>query len=146
MAVAPLDEGFDPAMTTRERVAFQTKETSCQSCHGLINPLGFGLEHYDAVGRFRAEEKDRPIDATGEYPAESGEAVRFDDARALAESLAASGEVHRSFVEQLFHYLVKQPTAAYGADELERLTAEFARQGCNIRTLMVEIMKSTALH
>ena len=57
------DEGFDPGMTTRQRVAVQTKPANCQICHGMINPLGFSLEHYDAVGRYRAKEKDKPVDA-----------------------------------------------------------------------------------
>ena len=41
-------------LTTRERVLLQTKAEACQSCHGMINPLGFTLENFDAVGRFRA--------------------------------------------------------------------------------------------
>ena len=55
-AVAPLDEGLNPDMTTRERVAFQTSPAACATCHTLINPLGFSLEQYDAVGRLRKEE------------------------------------------------------------------------------------------
>ena len=41
IAVAPEDEGANPNLTTRERVALQTKSEVCQNCHGLINPLGF---------------------------------------------------------------------------------------------------------
>ena len=41
-----------PDLTTRQRVTLQTKPESCQSCHGMINPLGFTLEHFDAVGRY----------------------------------------------------------------------------------------------
>ena len=132
-------------MTTRERVALQTKEPLCQTCHYMINPLGFSLEHYDAVGRFRAEEKKRPIDAAGSYKTISGEVVHFDGARQLAEFLADSGEAHSCFVEQLFHNLVKQPVSAYGPRQLENLEAAFAAGDFSIQKLMVEIMKSTAL-
>ncbi len=145
IAVAPLDEGVDPTMTTRERVALQTKEPTCMNCHGMINPLGFSLEHYDAVGRFRSEEKEKPIDASGFYKTISGEVVHFDGARELAEFLAGSDEAHSCFVEQLFHNLVKQPVNAYGPRQLENLEAAFAAADFSIQKLMVEIMKSTVL-
>ena len=38
----------------------------------MINPLGFALEHFDAIGRYRDEEKGKPIDATGSYESRSG--------------------------------------------------------------------------
>ena len=52
-AVAPLPAELHADLTTRERVALQTKPEACQSCHAMINPLGFTLENFDAVGRFR---------------------------------------------------------------------------------------------
>ena len=112
-AVAPLAPDLHPDLTTRQRVTLQTKPESCQSCHGMINPLGFTLEHFDAVGRYRNEEKGRPIDATGSYETRAGEMVKFDGVRDLAAFLAGSEETHTAFVQQLFHYLVKQPVRAY---------------------------------
>ncbi|MGH7127383.1 MAG: DUF1592 domain-containing protein, partial [Planctomycetaceae bacterium] len=93
-AVTPLAPDLHPDLTTRERVSLQTDSVSCRKCHGLINPLGFSLEHFDAVGRYREQEKDRPIDAAGFYVTQSGEAARFTGARELAEFLAGSEEVH----------------------------------------------------
>ena len=60
-AVAPLAADLHPDLTTRQRVELQTKPESCQSCHGMINHLGFALEHYDAIGRYRDREKNRPV-------------------------------------------------------------------------------------
>lgn len=145
IAVAPQDEGAHPHLTTRERVALQTNAESCQNCHALINPLGFTLENYDAVGRFRAVERDRPIDASGYYRTLRGEEIKFQGARELAEFLAHSDEVHRSFTEQLFHQFVKQPVSAYGDDRLETLTTVFAAVEFNIQKLLVEMMKVSAL-
>jgi hypothetical protein len=112
----------------------------------MINPLGFAFEHFDAVGRFREEEKGRPIDATGTYLTRAGDVVKFADVRELAEYLAASGETHEAFIEQLFHYLVKQPVLAYGPETLPDLRRRFSEQEFSIRKLMVEIMVATALH
>ena len=145
IAVAPEDEGANPNLTTRERVSLQTKAEACQNCHGLINPLGFTLENYDAVGRFRAVERDKPIDATGSYRTLTGEEVEFHGARELAEFLAGSDEVHRSFVEQLFHQIVKQPVSAYGDERLEALKTAFVASEFNIQKLLIEILKASAL-
>jgi hypothetical protein len=111
----------------------------------MINPLGFTLEHFDAVGRYRKEEKGRPIDAIGMYETRSGEQVKFEGARALATFLAGSEEAHTAFVQQLFHYLVKQPIRAFGPRELPELRRFFATHDFNIRKLMVEIMATSAL-
>ncbi|MFZ5831994.1 MAG: DUF1592 domain-containing protein [Planctomycetota bacterium] len=145
IAVTPADEGTNPQWTTRQRVAQQTSPPACQTCHEMINPLGFALEHFDAAGRFREEEKQKPIDASGHYHTLSGETANFVGGRALAEFLATSEEVHRAFVEQVFHHLVKQPTAAYGPDTLENLRVKFTASGCNVQKLLVEIVRTTAL-
>ncbi len=145
VAVAPIAADLHPDLTTRQRVELQTKPETCQSCHRMINHLGFALEHYDAIGRYRDTEKNRPIDATGSYETRSGERVRFDGAAQLASFLAQSQETHNAFVQQVFHYLVKQPIRAFGRTELTDLRGAFADRGYNIRELMVEIMTSSAL-
>ena len=64
-AFTPLAEDLHPKLTTRERVALQTKPMACVSCHSIINPLGFTLENFDAVGRYRLKENDKQVDASG---------------------------------------------------------------------------------
>jgi cytochrome c553 len=144
-AIAPLAPTLHPNLTTRERVTTQTKLEACQSCHGMINPLGFTLEHFDAVGRYRNEEKGRPIDAAGFYETRSGELVNFDGVREIAAFLADSEEAHIAFIQQLFHHLVKQPIRAFGYHELTDLMRFFATHDFNIRKLMVEVMATSAL-
>ncbi len=144
-AVAPLAPDLHPDLTTRQRVAIQTQPESCRSCHGMINPLGFTLEHFDALGRYRKEEKGKLIDATGSYETRSGEALKFGGVHDLAAFLTTSAEAHSAFVQQLFHYLVKQPIGAFGRQELPELRRFFEAHDFNIRKLTVEIMASTAL-
>jgi Protein of unknown function (DUF1592)/Protein of unknown function (DUF1588)/Protein of unknown function (DUF1585) len=144
-AVAPLAPDLHPNLTTRERVTLQTKPESCVSCHGLINPLGFTLEHFDAIGRYRSEENGRPVDASGCYETRKGEIVRFGGVKDLATFLANSDETHTAFVQQLFHYLVKQPIRAYDPRTLPELKRFFAANDFNLRKLMVEIMATSAL-
>jgi hypothetical protein len=143
-AVAPLAADLHPGLTTRQRVELQTQPESCQSCHTMINHLGFALEHYDAVGRYRGGEKGRPIDATGWYETRAGDRVAFDGVGELAAFLAASEETHSAFVQQLFHYLVKQPIRAFGRPVLPNLRRSFAANNFDLRKLMVEIMTTSA--
>lgn len=143
-AVAPLAPDLHAGLTTRERVALQTSPSSCMSCHGMINPLGFGLERFDAVGRYRGEEKGRPVDSTGTYEAPSGESVSFAGARELAVVLAGSDEAHEAFVEQIFHHMVQQPIRAFGPGFATDLGRVFAENGYSIRKLMVESVAASA--
>ena len=143
-AVAPLAPHLRPDLTTRERVALQTKPESCQSCHAMINPLGFTLEHFDAVGRFRKEENGKPVNASGTYRRRNGELVKFDGVNDLAKFLADSPETHSAFVEQLFHFLVKQPIRAFGPNTRDNLRASFVKDNFSIHRLMVEIVATAA--
>jgi hypothetical protein len=144
-AVSPLAPDLHASLTTRERVALQTKPEACQSCHAMVNPLGFTLEHFDAVGRFRKEEQGKPIDASGIYRTRKGETVKFEGVRDLAKFLADTDETHAAFVEQLFHHLVKQPVRAFGSQKLADLRQSFADNQYHIRKLAVEIIASSAV-
>lgn len=144
MAIEFMDGRFDPSLTMREKVAELTRPAACQTCHSVINPLGFSLENYDAVGRYRTIDNKKPVDATGEYTTADGKTVRLTGARDVAEYAAENAEAHRGFIQQLFHHLVKQPAAAYGPDTLEQLRRSFAASEFNIQTLVVEIVKTSA--
>lgn len=143
-AVAPLPADLHPDLTTRERVVLQTQPASCMTCHGIINPLGFTLEQFDAIGRYRELDRQKPVDSTGHYSARDGRMVKFEGARKLAEFLADSDETQLAFTEQLLHDLVQQSASAYGAESLNQLREKFAAGNFNIRKLAVEIMVATA--
>jgi hypothetical protein len=144
-AVAPLAPKLRPDLTTRDRVMLQTSQESCQSCHSLINPLGFTLEHFDALGRFRTEESGKLIKASGTYRTRQGDTIEFQGARDLAKFLADTSETHAAFVQQLFHYIVKQPIRAYGSDAKEKLRQSFERENFSIRRLLVDIIATSSL-
>jgi len=144
-AIAPLAPDTHPDLTSRERVTLQTEAVACQSCHTMINPLGFALEEFDAIGRYRTEErrgdKVRPIDATGSYQPREGPEATFRGGRELAAYLVESPDAREAFVQQLFHALVRQPIRAWGPETLPRLTRAFGDSGCDIRRLVVDIMR-----
>ncbi|MFM8725383.1 MAG: DUF1588 domain-containing protein, partial [Planctomycetaceae bacterium] len=145
VAVAPTAPELSPELTTRERVTVQTSPELCAGCHRMINSAGFALENFDAVGRFRDHERERMIDAGGQYEQRNGELVRFSGARELAAFLARSEETRRSFVRQLFHHQVQQPILAYGPDTIQRLSDLLQQGQFNIRRLQVEIAVISAM-
>jgi hypothetical protein len=140
------DADFSPNLTMREKVAELTRPAACQSCHSVINPLGFSLEQYDAVGRFRAKEGDRLIDVVSDFTTDDGSVVKLKGARDVAEFAAGSRHAQNAFIEQLFHQLVKQPVLAYGSNALNQLRQSFVASEYNVQKLMVEIATLSALH
>ena len=148
-SVAPLVPEQHPDLTTRERVALQTSAVACQTCHTMINPLGFALEDFDPVGRYRQTETngaiEKPIDALGSYLPREGPEATFRGTRELAAYIATSRDAQEAFVQNLFHALVKQPARAWGPDTLETLRQQFAANNCDIRRQLVDIMTVAAL-
>jgi mono/diheme cytochrome c family protein len=144
-AIVPLAPDTHPDLTTRERVALQTEAVACQTCHTMINPLGFALEEFDAVGRYRAEQRvgsmNKPIDSSGSYLPREGPEATFRGARELAAYVAGSPDAREAFVQHMFHALVRHPVRAWGPETLPRLAKSFTESGCDIRRLAVDIMK-----
>ncbi len=143
-AIAPILEDLHPDLTTRERVALQTKSQVCQGCHVMINSLGFTLESFDAIGRWRKAEKGKLINDTGLYTTRDGEERRIQGAPELGAFLVDSPESRQAFVQQMFHFLVKQPIRAYGADVPGELGRSFLQNDQQIRMLMLEIATTVA--
>ncbi|WP_367872029.1 DUF1592 domain-containing protein [Luteolibacter sp. Populi] len=145
-AIAFEDHKFDPKMSMREKVAEMTRNANCMTCHETINPLGFSLENFDAVGRFRTTEKDRPIDPVVDYLTQDGELLKLHGPRDLATHAVNSESARRGFIRLLLQYELKQNPAAYGLDTLVKLDTVFNASGQNVRQLLVEMNRLAALH
>ena len=139
MAIAFEDAKFDAHLTMREKITEMTKNASCMGCHGTINPLGFSLENYDAIGRWRTKENDKPINPVSDFATDEGETIRLTGARDLVKFAAENAGGHRAFIHHLFHHTVKQAVGVYGPDTLEDLRQSFAASGFNVRKLLAEI-------
>jgi hypothetical protein len=145
-AIQFMDGRFDPKLTMREKVTELTSATACMGCHVIINPLGFSLEHFDAVGRYRTEDNKKPVDASSDFPTVDGDTIRITGARDVAQFAVTSPEAHRGFVRQLFQHMIKQPVQAYGPDRVERLRTSFEKSDFNIQKLVAEIVTVAATH
>lgn len=135
------DAKFDPSLTMREKVTSLTQNGNCAGCHALINPLGFTLENFDTLGRWRTVDNHKPVDPVVQYAAEEGGTVEFRGPRDVAQHAASSPFAHDAFVRHLFHHLVKQPPAAFGPATLPALRKSFEEGGFSIRHLLAEIAR-----
>jgi hypothetical protein len=138
-AVVFEDSHFNPKLTMREKISELTRSGACMSCHSMINPLGFSLENFDAVGRWRTKDNNKPVDAVSEFTTHEGKLVRLTGPRDIVNYLAANPSGHRAFIRHLFHHLVKQEPTAYGAKVLDDLQQNFAANNCHIQKLLIDI-------
>lgn len=136
--VAPV---LDPRATTRERFARHRRDPACSSCHELMDPIGLGFEHYDAVGRYRAQEAGRAVDASGHLVGTDVDGP-FVGVEELAGKLARSAEVRACFVRQWFRYALGRGEDAADACTLERLAQRFDASDGSIEELLVALVKS----
>lgn len=139
IAVAFKDDEFAPDLTMREKITQLTQDAACVSCHSVINPLGFALENYDAIGRYRLQDNHKPIDSVSLYMAEDGTTVQVKNARDIAQYAVGTPAASQAFVRQLFRYVTKQTPLAYGLDTTERLSQDFVADEYNIQDLIVRI-------
>jgi hypothetical protein len=129
----------------REKITELTRNNSCMSCHGTINPLGFSLENFDAIGRWRSKDNNKPVNAISEFSDEQGKTVRLTGPRDIVNYVADNPSGHRAFIRHLFNHTVKQQIPAYGPQVMEKLQRSFVESGCHIQKLLVEIALVAAL-
>jgi hypothetical protein len=145
MAIAFMDDKFDPSFTMREKVTELTAKPACMSCHVTINPLGFSFERFDAVGRVRATDNQKPVDAVSDYTTSDGNVIKLTGARDVAKHAAESAAGQLGFVRNLFQSLVKQPPTAYSPELLGQLADRFRADNFHVRNLAVEVAVVAAL-
>ncbi len=105
-----------------------------------MDPIGFSLEHYDAIGRWRELDQGLPIDASGVLP--GGQAI--DGAGELASALKADPRFERCATHKLYTYALGGVPKAYDATRLADLTSGFARGVHRTRDLIIDIVHSDA--
>jgi mono/diheme cytochrome c family protein len=122
--------------TFREQLAQHASRPACAGCHAKIDPLGFGLENFDAVGRFRKSGKD--IDATGKLP--GGEA--FDGPKELRQVLLKRKDrFAENLTEKLLSYALGRELQAPDAAAVRGVTGEL-KDGYKFSTLVLGVVRS----
>lgn len=138
---ADVDTSIPPplpgAATLRDRVARHLEDPTCAGCHRLMDPLGLGLENFDALGRFRTTDNDQIIDASGSI---SG--VDFEDPLELGATIAASEEYPLCLSRTMYRYATGHLERPSEAATLRVINDAFEASGYRVRELMRVIATS----
>lgn len=133
----------DPGLSTRERYGLHRSSDLCAGCHQFMDPLGFGFENYDPVGRWREHEGGLPIDASGEIVG-TDVAGPFVGPRELAERLAQSETVANCYVEQWFAYGYGRVTTPEDMCSRDQLRQAFRAGDQRITDLILALTETDA--
>ncbi|WP_233216272.1 DUF1592 domain-containing protein [Blastopirellula marina] len=95
------EHGEGKATTLRERLELHRQKAECASCHNRMDPLGFGLENFDGIGRWRESDNGQPIDSAGKLP--SGDTFSGPEELKVI-LLKRSGEFQKHFVRKLLGF------------------------------------------
>lgn len=122
-----------PGLTNREVYTQLTSSKDCVGCHSLINPVGFAFEHYDTMGRFRAEDQGKPVDASGSF-----DVMSYDGAIEFMQDLGDNASVQQCFARKWLVYGLGG--AQLLPDMLTETADAFAAAEFNLRELQVAIV------
>jgi hypothetical protein len=143
-------------LTRRQRMTEHEANQLCASCHRLIDPIGFGLESFDALGRFRQHETILIEGATGNRKDEkkidlnldtSGEVAglpnsSFSDAKQLGALLAQSQVCQECIIRQIFRYAFGRMETSADEDTIHQLFAVFRDSGFHFRDVLAALVKA----
>jgi hypothetical protein len=131
---------LDPDVTTRERFEQHRADPACAGCHNLIDPLGFGFEHYDGVGAYRTLDVGKPVDASGEVVGTIDINGEFDGAVELAHLLASSEQVRSCVAQQWFSFGLGRQPAEGDSCSFDTVSEVFAESDYDIRELLLALV------
>ena len=123
-------------VTRREKLDGSVSSPSCQACHGVIDPPGDSLEHFDAVGNYRDLDAGQAVDSAATIAEPK---FSFDDFEALAPQLAESCAVSQCFTQQLLADSNSE-NLAFTAEETNHVANVFANANFSIRELIKAVV------
>ncbi|MDQ6701367.1 MAG: DUF1592 domain-containing protein [Acidobacteriota bacterium] len=132
--------GLGKTLPMRERMAQHRANPACSGCHQLMDPVGFSLENYDAVGRWRTLEEARPIDVSGALP----DGTKFEGVSGLERALLSHPEVFAgTFSEKLLTYALGRGVEYYDAPAIRAVVREARANDFRFSSIIAGIVSST---
>ena len=133
------DDSIVEGLTFRQRLDKHRGKPRCASCHSRMDPIGFGLENFDAIGRWRSEISGKPVDASGVLT----DGAKFSGPIELKEHiLAGKQEFVRNLTEKMLGYALGRGIEEYDRPSIRIISDAVAKDGYRSGTLIREIVKS----
>ena len=134
------DNTVSASLSVRERLAEHRANAACASCHNLMDPVGFALENFDAVGRWRTLEEGKPVDAAGGLP----DGSKFDGVAGLEQALLQRPELFvGTLTEKLLTFALGRGVEYYDAPAIRKIVREARANDYRFSSLIVGIANST---
>jgi hypothetical protein len=131
-----------PGQTTRERFEAHGMVACASACHqGIVDPLGYAFENYDATGAWRDTENGKPINARATAPID-GQPREFKDAIELMNILARSSQVRDCMTSQWVRYLLGRHDLPDESPSVKVLSQHFRASGDDLRELVVALVRT----
>lgn len=139
-AVPPLEEATgDGSKSLRMQMEEHRANPACASCHARMDPLGFGLENFDAIGKWRNQDGAVAIDASGTLPGNR----EFKGPIGLKQQLLADRDAYtRGLTEKMLTYALGRGLARSDKPVVNRIATRVAQRGYQFHTLIEEIVFS----
>ncbi len=134
---------IDPLSTARQQLETKTSVEPCKSCHAVINPPGFSLDHFDELGRWRDDEHGLPIDPSGVLVGTDASGPFANHTELLAR-LAASEEARTCMVTHWFRYAFGRDSTEADGCTVDQVNAVFAESDGNLRELLIALTQTDA--
>jgi hypothetical protein len=140
--VPPLQEsGVGTAVSLRERLEQHRANALCASCHQRMDPIGFGLENYDAVGAWRSHDGKIPIDSSGTLP----DGHTFTGPRELENLLTAEPDAFvRNLATRMLTYALGRGLRREDNASLDLIVKNLADNSYRFSTLVKGVINSPA--
>jgi hypothetical protein len=131
--------------TNRERVDAVTASAACAGCHSIMNPPGYVLENYDAIGRWQTVEADTgaTIDPVADVTIDGG-AVHVKSSAELMQALAASEDVRKAYAKQWVNYAFQRSGDPNDQCTVESLANKLTQSGYRILDLIADLTQADA--
>lgn len=139
--VPPLKEKseIDHPLSVRERLEQHRQNPACASCHVRMDPLGFALENFDAIGKWRTAEDGVPVDSSAVLP----DGTKFEGVAGLRKLLLSHPEQFAgTFTEKLLTYALGREVEYYDLPAVRRITREAATSNYRWSAIILGIVKS----
>jgi hypothetical protein len=133
-----------PGVSTRERLAQHEADLACRGCHTLMDPIGFGFENYDAVGRYRATDGGAAIDASGQITGTAEIDGPFRGAVELGQKLAGSALVKECVTRQWFRFMLQRFEQEADSCSMLDISSAFLAEGASLNALPRALVESDA--
>jgi mono/diheme cytochrome c family protein len=133
------DNTVSASLTVRQRLEQHRANETCARCHNLIDPVGFALENFDAVGRWRETDNDEPISATGSL----ADGTEFVGVAGLEEALLKRPEMFvQTLTEKLMTFALGRGLEHYDAPAVRRIISDTKKENYRFSKIVVGIAKS----